>query len=148
VFIWSPKSSISWVSAQFQMPQVTTVHRILWKSLCQKRYKLQVIQKRAASNTQLRSQLWDIPRNLGHDNFLSCIAFTGKAKFLISGCVSQHNCVILAGEPPREHLEHEREQVICAEIWKSNRPAFHWWGHHYKYSRTRIRSPHIRSFPL
>jgi hypothetical protein len=50
-FIRSPKKSISWASAQLQMPQ-ETVHRILWKSLCINPYKLHVVQKFTACYKQ------------------------------------------------------------------------------------------------
>jgi hypothetical protein len=52
-FIWSPKKPISQASAVLQMSQMT-IHRILLKSLCLYPYTVQIIQKLAASNKQLR----------------------------------------------------------------------------------------------
>ena len=70
------------------------VVRILWKSLCIKPCKLQVVQNLTASDKLLRLQFVRRPEILGHDNFLSSSAFTGEAEFHISECLSQHGCVI------------------------------------------------------
>jgi hypothetical protein len=51
-FMWSPKKSISQVSAELQILQMT-VCRILWKSPCLKPYKLLIIQKLTACDKQL-----------------------------------------------------------------------------------------------
>jgi hypothetical protein len=113
-FTWSLKQSISWASAQLQMLQ-TTVHRILRKSQCFKPYKLQVVQKVAAHDKQLRLQFvaHTYAQILEHDNFLSHIVFIDEAKFHISGRVSWLNYVIWAREPSREHsnLEHNSPKV-------------------------------------
>jgi hypothetical protein len=70
-FIRSPKKSISRVSAELQMPQATA-HRVLWKGLCLKPYKLQVVQKLTARDKQpsLQSAAHMSAQILEHDNFL------------------------------------------------------------------------------
>jgi hypothetical protein len=97
------------VSAQLQILQ-TTVHGILWKSLCLKLYKLQVVQRLTACDKQLRLQFLThiYTQILEHNNLIHNTVFINEATFHISGHVSWHSCVVWGTEPLREHLEHER----------------------------------------